>query len=119
MEAVLKLDQHLQSSLRRWPLPEPVLILTHSTITLFGQSRPLARFPSAEMACLWVLPEHAGEDMKRETIIEEGGLNTDFEYLTPVVSRLNKSLLELAGTAPVSSAGDNGRSSEDPRFVVG
>jgi hypothetical protein len=114
---VCRLDERLRAGLRNRPPEEPLLVLDADSVTFLGERRPLTDYPQAEMACLWVLAENAGREVRRETIIWEGGIQTNEDNLKYTVTRLRKILKDLASGQHHES--DDPRRSKDSFIPTG
>jgi hypothetical protein len=97
--AMCELDERLRAALQNLPPPETLLTLDKRSLTFFGEKRPLSDYPQAEMACLWVLAENAGNAVSRKRIIEQGKIQTDSYNLKWTVHRLRRILRDLATVA--------------------
>jgi hypothetical protein len=89
-----RLDAELHAALRQDAPPEPVLVLDKDYITSFGERWAVHDCAEAEVGCLWVLAECAGQDVARDTIIEEACLSKDRLNLKSHVSRLRNNVLK-------------------------
>jgi hypothetical protein len=95
-----QLDVELRARLRKEMAPEPVLVLDKHHVMFFGERRAVKDLGEAEVACLWVLGERAGQDVQRKTIIAEACLGEDEGHLKANISRLRTKVLK-----PMAEAG--------------
>jgi hypothetical protein len=88
-----RLDVELRAALRKEMAPEPVLVLDKDHVRFFGERRAVEDLDEAEVGCLWVLAEHANQDVQRKTIIAEACLGEDEGHLKVNISRLRTNVL--------------------------
>jgi hypothetical protein len=96
---IVDLDRVLRGELWERKRPAPLLVLDRDGIEYCGHREPLlARFSEGEISCLWVLAEHAGEPVPRQTLISEGKVQSDALNIKYFMNRLKKHLKKMGQT---------------------
>lgn len=75
--ALDRLAGEVQDALYRGVSPEPLLVLDRERLVFFEKEFRLGSLPAAEVALLWMLTEHVGEEVPRQQLINEGNLSRD------------------------------------------
>jgi hypothetical protein len=111
----------MQSALRDEPTPEPQLVLSKERLVLFGERMDLAGRSEDQIACLWVLAEHAGQPVPRQTILGQGNITLDspVNSLKSIVSRLRKQILRPLIRRYRERESGSPLTSEKDAFIIG